>query len=120
MLVVLVGPGASGKSTWAAEQFAPTDVVSSDALRALVGAGPDDITASVDAFALLDDVVRQRVARSLTTVVDTLGLDAATGRRSRHRAQEGARGQLRRRCGGQGGGQNQDVGHREGSFGAAS
>jgi F420-dependent oxidoreductase-like protein len=77
VLVVLVGPGASGKSTWAAEQFAPSDVVSSDALRALVGAGPDDISASVDAFALLDDVVRQRVARGLTTVVDTLGLDAA-------------------------------------------
>jgi F420-dependent oxidoreductase-like protein len=75
-LVVLVGPGASGKSTWAAEHFAPGDIVSSDALRALVGAGPDDISASADAFALLDDVVGQRVARGLTTVVDTLGLDA--------------------------------------------
>jgi alkanesulfonate monooxygenase SsuD/methylene tetrahydromethanopterin reductase-like flavin-dependent oxidoreductase (luciferase family)/predicted kinase len=76
-LVVLVGPGASGKSTWAAETFAAHDVVSSDALRALVGAGPDDVSASVDAFALLDEVVRQRVGRRLTTVIDTLGLDTA-------------------------------------------
>ena len=38
--------------------------------------GEDDVTASADAFALLEDVVRLRVGRRLTTVVDTLGLDA--------------------------------------------
>jgi F420-dependent oxidoreductase-like protein len=75
-LVVLVGPGASGKSTWAAAHFPPDAVVSSDRLRALVGSGEDDISASADAFALLDQVVRLRVSRRLTTVVDTLGLDA--------------------------------------------
>lgn len=74
-LVVLVGPGASGKSTWAAAHFPPGVVVASDALRALVGTGPDDIVASTDAFALLDETVRRRLARRLTTVVDTLGLD---------------------------------------------
>ncbi|TCK24405.1 TIGR03560 family F420-dependent LLM class oxidoreductase [Pseudonocardia endophytica] len=78
-LVVLVGPGASGKSTWAAAAVPPDQVVSSDRLRALVGAGDDDMAASEDAFAVLDDVVRRRLARGLTTVVDTLGLDA--GRR---------------------------------------
>ncbi|MFI5100758.1 MAG: LLM class flavin-dependent oxidoreductase [Actinomycetes bacterium] len=72
-LVVLVGPGASGKSSWAAEQFPPDAVVSSDALRATVGAGPDDLSASADAFALLREIVRLRVGRGLTTVVDTLG-----------------------------------------------
>ena len=70
-LVVLVGPGAAGKSSWAAEHFAPDAVVSSDRLRAVVGAGEDDVTASTDAFVLLDDIVRLRVARRLTTVVDT-------------------------------------------------
>jgi F420-dependent oxidoreductase-like protein len=75
-LVVLVGPGASGKSTWASAHFPPDAVVSSDRLRAVVGAGEDDVTASADAFALLEDVVRLRVGRRLTTVVDTLGLDA--------------------------------------------
>ncbi len=75
-VVVLVGPGASGKSTWAATHF-PTDaVVSSDRLRALVGTGEDDIAASTDAFVLLDEIVRRRLARRLTTVIDTLGLDA--------------------------------------------
>jgi F420-dependent oxidoreductase-like protein len=75
-LVVLAGPVASGKSTWAAEHFPPDAVVSSDRLRALVGAGEDDIAASADALALLDDVVARRAARRLTTVVDTTGLDA--------------------------------------------
>jgi F420-dependent oxidoreductase-like protein len=75
-LLILVGPGASGKSTWAAAHFPADIVVSSDRLRALVGAGEDDITASTDAFAVLEEVVRRRVARRLTTVIDTLGLDA--------------------------------------------
>jgi alkanesulfonate monooxygenase SsuD/methylene tetrahydromethanopterin reductase-like flavin-dependent oxidoreductase (luciferase family)/predicted kinase len=74
-VVVLVGPGASGKSTWAAERFAADLVVSSDRLRALVGAGEDDLAASADAFALLEEVVKQRIGRGLTTVIDTLGLD---------------------------------------------
>jgi F420-dependent oxidoreductase-like protein len=83
-LVVLVGPPASGKSTWAAAQFPPEQVVSSDALRALVGSGEHDQRASKDAFALLDDVIARRLRRRLTTVVDTLGTDAP--RRARWRA----------------------------------
>ena len=79
-VVVLVGPGASGKSTWADRHFPARQIVSSDRLRALVGAGEDDLAASTDAFALLDDVVRRRLTRRLTTVIDTLGLDA--GRRT--------------------------------------
>ncbi len=74
-VVVLVGPGASGKSTWAAAHFPAGSIVSSDRLRAVVGAGEDDVAASADAFALLDEVARRRVARRLTTVIDTLGLD---------------------------------------------
>jgi F420-dependent oxidoreductase-like protein len=76
-LVVLVGISGSGKSTWAAAHFAPAQVVSSDALRGTVGAGEDDITASEDAFAVLEEIVARRVTRKLTTVVDTLGLDPA-------------------------------------------
>src|SRR3954470_23699609 len=74
-VVVLVGPGAAGKSTWAEAHFAPDAVVSSDRLRALVGTGENDVAASADAFALLEDVVRRRLGRRLTTVIDTLGLD---------------------------------------------
>jgi alkanesulfonate monooxygenase SsuD/methylene tetrahydromethanopterin reductase-like flavin-dependent oxidoreductase (luciferase family)/predicted kinase len=74
-LVVLVGPSASGKTTWADAHFRPDEVVSSDRLRAVVGTGERDLTASTDAFAVLDLVVAARVRRRLTTVVDTLGLD---------------------------------------------
>jgi alkanesulfonate monooxygenase SsuD/methylene tetrahydromethanopterin reductase-like flavin-dependent oxidoreductase (luciferase family)/predicted kinase len=76
-LVVLVGPPASGKSTWAAAHVKPEEVVSSDRLRAVVGTGEHDLAASADAFAVLDLVVAARVGRGLTTVVDTLGLDPA-------------------------------------------
>ena len=74
-VVVLVGVSSSGKSTWAAAQFAPDEVVSSDRLRAVVGASEDDLEASDDAFALLDAIVSHRSRRRLTTIVDTLGLD---------------------------------------------
>ena len=75
-LVVLVGPSGSGKSTWAAARYRAVEVVSSDGLRAVVGSGEHDLDASVDAFAVLDQIVAARLRRSLTTVVDTLGLDA--------------------------------------------
>jgi F420-dependent oxidoreductase-like protein len=74
-VVVLVGPGASGKSTWAAAQFHPDLIVSSDRLRALVGSSEDDMAASEDAFLLLDTIVERRMARRLSTVIDTQGLD---------------------------------------------
>ena len=73
--MVLVGPSGSGKSTWAAEHFRPDQIVSSDALRAVVGEGPHDLAASADAFAVLEEIVARRVRRRLTTVVDTLGLE---------------------------------------------
>jgi F420-dependent oxidoreductase-like protein len=75
-VLVLVGPSASGKSAWAARHFPVENIVSSDRLRALVGTGEDDLSASDDAFALLDEIVERRLARRLTTVIDTLGLDA--------------------------------------------
>jgi predicted kinase len=75
-LVVLVGPSGAGKSSWAAEHFDPDQVVGSDRLRAVVGEGEHDLAASADAFAVLDLIVAARVRRRLTTVVDTLGLDA--------------------------------------------
>jgi alkanesulfonate monooxygenase SsuD/methylene tetrahydromethanopterin reductase-like flavin-dependent oxidoreductase (luciferase family)/predicted kinase len=74
-VVVLTGATGSGKSTWAAERFRAAEVVSSDALRAAVGSGPSDLDASVEAFALLDQIASARTRRSLTTVIDTLGLD---------------------------------------------
>jgi len=75
-LVVLVGASGSGKSTWAGTRYRAQEVVSSDELRGVVGSGPHDLDASADAFAVLETVVAARLGRGLTTVVDTLGLDA--------------------------------------------
>jgi alkanesulfonate monooxygenase SsuD/methylene tetrahydromethanopterin reductase-like flavin-dependent oxidoreductase (luciferase family)/predicted kinase len=74
-VVLLVGASGAGKSTWAAARYLPTEVVSSDALRAVVGSGEADLDASDDAFRLLDAIVAARVGRGLCTVIDTLGLD---------------------------------------------
>ena len=74
-VVVLVGPSGSGKSTWAAARYRREEIVSSDALRGVVGSGPHDLDASADAFDLLERVVAARTGRRLTTVVDTLGTD---------------------------------------------
>ncbi len=74
-LVVLIGPSSAGKSTWAAEQFERNEIVSSDTLRAVVGGGEDDQTASPVAFEILDRIVEERLRRRMTTVVDTLGFD---------------------------------------------
>ena len=78
-LVVLIGAAGSGKSTWAADRYRHAEIVSSDHLREVVGSGPADLDASADAFDLLERIVAARTLRGLTTVVDTLGLDA--GRR---------------------------------------
>src|SRR5262249_30134272 len=74
-VVVLVGPSGSGKSTWATAQFRPSQLVSTDALRALVGEGEHDQRAGTDAFAVLDDVLERRLKRGLLTVIDSLGLE---------------------------------------------
>ena len=79
-LVVLIGASGSGKSTWAAARYRAAEIVSSDALRGIVGSGPHDLDASVDAFALLEQIVSARVRRGLATVVDTLGTDVARRR----------------------------------------
>ncbi|HEU4330304.1 MAG TPA: LLM class flavin-dependent oxidoreductase [Lapillicoccus sp.] len=74
-VVVLVGASGSGKSTWASGRYRAAEVVSSDALREVLGSGPADLDASLDSFDLLDRIVAARAGRRLTVVVDTLGLD---------------------------------------------
>ena len=80
-LIVLVGPAGSGKTTWSGKTFPDTEIVSSDRLRAMVGAGEDDQSAGTVAFALLEQIVAERVRRRLTTVIDTLGFDRESRRR---------------------------------------
>jgi alkanesulfonate monooxygenase SsuD/methylene tetrahydromethanopterin reductase-like flavin-dependent oxidoreductase (luciferase family)/predicted kinase len=74
-VVVLVGASGSGKSTWAQARYRRQEIVSSDDLRGVIGSGRHDLDATDDAFRLLDQIVAARTSRSLTTVIDTLGLD---------------------------------------------
>jgi len=69
-LVLLVGPAGSGKSTFAQRHFAPDEVVSSDAYRAVVSGDEADQSATDAAFRLLHRRVEERLARGLLTVVD--------------------------------------------------
>ena len=76
-LVLLVGPSGAGKSTFAARHFAVTEVVSSDAARALLTDDAGDQDASAEAFQVVALIVNGRLKRRLTTVVDATNLHAA-------------------------------------------
>jgi protein phosphatase len=69
-LVVLVGPSGSGKSSFAARHFAPTEVLSSDSCRGLVADDEHDQAATADAFAVLHCIAGKRLVRGRLTVVD--------------------------------------------------
>lgn len=69
-VVVLVGPAGSGKSTLAARLFAPDEVLSSDALRAVVSGNEADQRASAVAFQILHRTIERRMAAGQLTVVD--------------------------------------------------
>jgi len=79
-LVVLIGASGSGKSTFATSHFRPTEIVSSDALRAMVADDPADQSATAAAFELLALIARRRLQRGRLTVID------ATSVRRRDRA----------------------------------
>src|SRR5689334_827661 len=69
-LVTLVGVSGSGKSSWAARHFAPTQVVSSDFCRGLVADDETDQTATAAAFEVLHTIVEKRLEAGRLTVVD--------------------------------------------------
>ncbi len=76
-LVALVGTTGSGKSTFAARHFRPTEVVSSDACRALVADDPNDQAASADAFELVHLIAGIRLRRGRIAVVDATNVQQA-------------------------------------------
>jgi predicted kinase len=74
-LVVLIGVAASGKSTFARAHFAPTEVLSSDAFRALIADDPSAQGATDDAFELLHRLLEMRLRRGRLTVVDATNVE---------------------------------------------
>jgi predicted kinase len=79
-LVVLIGPAAAGKSTLAARLFEVDEIVSSDALRALVSGDEADQRATGVAFRILHRTVATRLAGGRLTVVDATNLETAVRR----------------------------------------
>jgi predicted kinase len=74
-LVLLVGVAASGKSTFAARHFKPTEVLSSDSLRAMIADSPAAQGATDDAFELLHRILEMRLRRGRLTVVDATNVE---------------------------------------------
>ena len=60
-LVVLIGASGSGKSTFAAKHFLPTEIISSDYCRGLVSDDETDQSISADAFDLVRAIAEKRL-----------------------------------------------------------
>src|SRR6185437_12478345 len=69
-LVVLVGVTGSGKSTFARKHFKASQVLSSDAFRAMLADDENDQAASADAFEALHYIAGKRLGAGRLTVVD--------------------------------------------------
>ena len=76
-LVVLIGASGSGKSTFAATHFAPTEVLSSDVARGWVSDDDTDQSVSADAFDLVRAVAEKRLKHRRLTVIDATNVRAA-------------------------------------------
>ncbi len=74
-LVVLVGVSGSGKSTFAARHFRPTEVISSDFCRGLVSDDENDQGATRAAFEVLHFIAAQRMDARRLTVVDATNVE---------------------------------------------
>lgn len=79
-LILLIGPPGSGKSTFAARHFRPTEILSSDAFRAMVADDEDDQRATPAAFDLLHRAAGHRLTRARLTVIDATNLKPADRR----------------------------------------
>lgn len=69
-LVVLIGPSGSGKTTFARKHFLPTEVLSSDAFRAMVSDEENNQDVTSQAFEVLHLVAAKRLALGRLTVID--------------------------------------------------
>src|ERR1700736_6195472 len=69
-LVALIGVSGSGKSSFAARHFAPTEVLSSDFCRGLVSDDENDQAATEAAFDVLHFIAAKRLGGGKLVVVD--------------------------------------------------
>lgn len=76
-LVVLIGATGSGKSTFAAKHFKPTEIISSDYCRGLVADDENDQGASGDAFDLVRTIAEKRLKNRRLAVIDATNVRAS-------------------------------------------
>ena len=76
-LVVLIGSTGSGKSTFAAKHFLPTEVISSDHCRALVADDETDQGVSADAFDIVREIAGKRLKHRRLAVIDATNVRPA-------------------------------------------
>ncbi|HJP87671.1 MAG TPA: AAA family ATPase [Candidatus Limnocylindrales bacterium] len=69
-VVLLIGAAGAGKSTFAARHFATTEILSSDAFRAMVSGRETDQQATRTAFAILNRQLGKRLLAGRTSVID--------------------------------------------------
>src|SRR5262249_29419442 len=69
-LLVLIGPSGSGKSHFARRHFLSTEVLSSDACRAIVSDEENNQAVTNDAFEVLHFIAAKRLALGRLTVID--------------------------------------------------
>lgn len=76
-LVVLIGASGSGKSTFAAKHFLPTEVISSDHCRGLVLDDETSQEATADAFDLVRAIAEKRLKNRKLAVIDATNVRSA-------------------------------------------
>lgn len=73
-LVVLIGPSGSGKSTLARRLFQPSEIVSTDACRAMLCNDENDQSINDEAFHLFHNIISTRLKLGHLTVADATNL----------------------------------------------
>jgi protein phosphatase len=76
-LVVLIGASGSGKSTFAAKHFLPTEIVSSDKTRGLISDDETNQDVTGDAFDLVRAIAEKRLKHRKLAVIDATNVRAA-------------------------------------------
>ena len=82
-LLVLCGPAGSGKSTFAAQRFGATTIVSSDHCRAMICDDENNQTVNRDTFELFHLIIQKRLFLGRFTVADSTALQPDARRKLR-------------------------------------
>jgi predicted kinase len=82
-LLVLCGPAGSGKSTFAAQRFPTTTIVSSDNCRAMICDDENNQKVNRDTFELFHLIIEKRLSLGRFTVADSTALQPDARRKLR-------------------------------------